>query len=246
MASGLEGLRSLIHENFLPALERCSIILSRLRGLSQFYDARDDIGLSTTRIHRALESISCLTLVGHKALVLVMEELENFSAFSIWLRFQIDRLVSSNTATDELSEKDATMNHARVITYIERYLTNSPLDVFFDEVAKEDYAADWKHLDSGPNLLDVLDKQLKRRDEGQSSMKAVTHVEFLVNYLTTRSSEIFEDVAEALKRSVRFGQAMKLSIGQPISKMDMKMCDSGNQVWTCYSRHHGKIPPADL
>ena len=134
--SGLENLRSLVHENFLPALERCSVILSRLRGLALFHKQRDDIGFSAAQVSRAMDIIACLTLVGHKILTHAMDELEHFAAFSAWLRFQIDRLASP--ANDDLTEKEATMDSGRVLTYIERYLTDSPLSLFFDDVSKDD------------------------------------------------------------------------------------------------------------
>ncbi|KAH7144052.1 anaphase-promoting complex, cyclosome, subunit 4-domain-containing protein [Dactylonectria macrodidyma] len=231
VVSGLENLRSLIHENFLPALDRCSVILSRLRGLAQFYDTRDDIGFSLTQINRVMDIISSLNLVGHKILISVMDELENFTAFSTWLRFQIDRLASSSSAIEELTEKEATMDHGKVLTYIERYLTQSPLKIFFGQIEKSDYDADWAHMDDGPSLLDVLDKQLTKRENGQPSMKALPHVSFLVNYVTTWSNRIFKDIAEAKKRSVRMGRPVKLSIGHPIARVDMKMCrTTGNDI----------------
>lgn len=230
VTSGLESLRNLVHENFLPGLERCSIILSRLRGFAQFYDTRDDIGFTTTQISRLLDIISCMNLVGHKILLHAMDELEHFAAFSSWLRFQIDRLASSGSATDELTEKEATMDTSRVLTYIERYLTGSPLDGFFDAVAKEDYDADWNHIEDGPSLLQVLDKQLKKAEEGQTAMKALPHVEFLVDYATTWAGRIFKDIADAKKRSVRFGVPVKLRIGGPITKMDVKMAESTSSV----------------
>lgn len=230
MTGGLEGLRNLVHENFLPGLERCSIILSRLRGFAQFYDTRDDIGFTTTQVSRVLDIISCLSLVGHKILLHAMDELEHFVAFSSWLRFQIDRFASPGSAvTDELTEKEATMDTSRVLTYIERCLTGSPLDAFFDAVAREDYEADWAHVEDGPSLLHVLDRQLKKQEAGQPAMRALPHVDFLVDYATTWTGRIFEDIADAKKRSVRFGVPMRLRIGGPITKMDVKMAESSNK-----------------
>ncbi|EFZ00977.2 anaphase-promoting complex component Cut20/Apc4 [Metarhizium robertsii ARSEF 23] len=229
VVSGLENLRSLVHENFLPALERCTIILSRLRGLAQFYDDRDDIGYSVTQTSRLLDIIACLGLVGHKILSNVMDELEHFNAFSTWLRFQIDRQASSSTTADELTEKEATMDTSKVLTYIENYLTHSPLDVYFDQVSEEDWQADFDHIEDGVGILPILDAQLKKQESGQGSRKALQHVDFLVSYVTTCSSRIFKDIAEATKRSVRFGKAVKLSIGQPIALMDTLICHtSGN------------------
>ncbi|EGX89143.1 anaphase-promoting complex component Cut20/Apc4 [Cordyceps militaris CM01] len=236
VTGGLEGLRNLVHENLLPALERCAIILSRLRGFAQFYDTRDDIGFTTTQVNRVLDIISCLSLVGHKILLHTMDEREHFAAFSGWLHFQIERLSATSSATDELTEREATMDTSRVLTYIERYLTASPLDAFFDAVAHEDYEADWAQIEDGPSLLDILDRQLKKAEAGQPAMKALPHVDFLVNYATRWTDRIFKDIADAKKHSVRSGAPMRLKIGGPISKMDVKMAesadDAGGTVYT--------------
>ncbi|KAF4591574.1 anaphase-promoting complex component Cut20/Apc4 [Ophiocordyceps camponoti-floridani] len=232
VVSGLENLRSLVHENFLPALERCALILSRLRGLAQFHDDRDDIGFSVSQISRVLDIISCLHLAGHKILVHVMDELEHFAAFSVWLRFQIDGL--TGPASQELTEREATMDTSRVLTYIETYLTSSPLDMFFDGISTKDFAADWDHCEDGPSLLQMLDTQLKKREDGQSSMRALPHVDFLVNYMTTWCDRIFKSVAERMEMSVRFGMPIKLSVGAPISKMDVRVGEAakGGVIYT--------------
>lgn len=246
MVSGLEGLRSLVHQYFLPALERCSVILSRLRGLARFYSDREDIGLSIPHLNRVLDTISCLTLVGHKVLIHTMDELQHFSAFSAWLRFQIDQLGGPGTGVEELTDKEAMMDHTKVLTYIERYLTNSPLDIFLNEIAKEDYDSDWDFIDDGPTLLDVLDKQLKKHEAGQPGMKALPHVDFLVNYASTWSNKIFSSIAEAKRRSVRFGRPVKLSIGKPITKMDMKMYGSSKRSGAVFTALASQQDPSKV
>lgn len=177
-----------------------------------------------------MDIIASLTLVGHKILVMVMDELETFTAFSTWLRFQIDRLASPASAGEELTEKEATLDVGKVLAYIQRYLTASPLAIFFDEISREDYKTDWDHLEDGRSLLDVLDKQLQRHEDGKASMKALPHVEFLISYATARSNKIFEGIAEAQKRRVRFGKALTLSTGRPVLNIDMRMREDGNEV----------------
>ncbi|OLN81792.1 Anaphase-promoting complex subunit 4 [Colletotrichum chlorophyti] len=226
VVSGLENLRGLIHENLLPALERCAIILSRLRGLAQFHDSRDDIGFSVAQINRAMDIVSCLTMVGHKILLNVVDELDLFNAFSTWVRFQIDRLGASSSATDELTEKEATMENSKVLVYIQRYLTESPMSIYLDDVSKGDYSADWERAESGTSMLDELDTQLKRREAGQAYWKAIPNLGFLVDYFTSRANGIFKDIAEAQKRSVRFGQPTKIRLAGKISNLDSTMCSS--------------------
>lgn len=228
--SGLENLRSLVHENFLPTLDRCSIILSRLKGLAQFYDFRDDIGFSATQITKIMDIVSCLNLVGHKILLLVMDELDCFVSFSTWLRAQIDRLASSSSEAEELTEKEANMDHGKVLSYIEQYLVDSPMRVFFDDMSNENRDADLKHVEDGRGLLDVLTAQLKKHEKGQDAMNALPRVEFLVDYASTCSGRLFESIAEAKRRSVRFGKPIRLSIGLPVDLADGRMCASSGKV----------------
>ncbi|KAJ3942400.1 uncharacterized protein N0V96_007898 [Colletotrichum fioriniae] len=232
VTAGLENLRGLIHENLLPSLERCAIILSRLRGLAQFYDSRDDIGFSVAQITRAMDIVSCLTMVGHKILLNVMDELDLFHAFSTWMRFQIDRFAAPNSASEELTEKEATMENSKVLVYVQRYLVESPMAIFLDEVATDDYSANWERAENGTSMLDELDTQLKRQEEGQAYLKAFPNVGFLVDYLTARVNGVFKDIAEAQKRSVRFGQPTKIGLGQKIAKIDSTMCSErrGDEV----------------
>ncbi|CAI6082187.1 unnamed protein product [Clonostachys chloroleuca] len=229
VVSGLEGLRSLIHENFLPVLERCSIILSRLRGLALFYNAKEEIGFSAVQITKIMDIFSCLTLIGHKILLLVMDELEHFTVFSSWLRSQIDRLATSSSESEELSEKEATTDIGKVLTYIEQYLASSPLHTYLDEISKEDFTADWEHIDSGVNLLDTVSAQVKKHEKGQEAMKALPHVEFLVDYATHWSSKVFEHIAETKRRSVRFGKPISLSIDQPIDVYDCRIVEADGE-----------------
>jgi anaphase-promoting complex subunit 4 len=229
--SGLESLRSLVHENFLPVLERCAIILSRLRGLAQFYDTRDDIGLSVAHITKVMDIISCLSLVGHKILTQVMDELDHFVVFSTWLRFQIDQLAGPSSVGEELTEKEATMDHSKVLTYIQRHLTESPMDIHFGQVSPEDRTADMALMDDGAaGLLDMLDKQLDKHARGQQYMRALPHIDFLVEYVSSRSDMIFNNVADTKRRSVRFGKPVRLTIGRKITHLDMRMCEVKSEV----------------
>lgn len=215
----------MVHENFLPALERCGIILSRLLGIARFHDSLDSIGFTAAQITKLMDIVTCLTVVAHKILLVVMDELEHFNVFSAWLRLEIDKLTSP-AQSDELTEKEATMDTAKVLVYIQKYLEASPLALYFDAVTSQDYASDEAVAEDGAFLLDLLDKQLKKQEAGQPHMKALPNVGFLVNYLTSKTDVVFRGIAEAEKRTVRFGQPAELSIGQIIWKHDVYMCSA--------------------
>lgn len=220
--SGLENLRNLVHENMIPALERTAIILSRLLGLARFHSTNDSLGFNAAQVTKLIDIVSCLTLISHKILVSTMEELELFTTFSSWLRFEIDNLASSSTS-EEISEKEATLDSAKVLTYIQRYLTCSPLALYLGDVSQDDYKNDWEHVEDGLSLLDMLDKQLQRHDTRRPAMRALPQLDFLFMYLNRHSNAVFASIAESHKRGVRLGRETKLEIGSNISKYDVRM-----------------------
>jgi len=177
-----------------------------------------------------MDVVQCLQLVGHKVLVNVMDELESFVAFSTWLRFQIDRLASSSSMNEELTEKEATMDVGKVLTYIEHYLTDSPLRTFFDEIPSEEYEQICAHIESDPSLLHILDQQLAKWENSLPGLQALPRVEFLVSYATNQANSTFKGIAEAKKRSVRLGTPIRLSTGGVISQTDMRMSKTKTQV----------------
>ncbi|XXG96668.1 hypothetical protein Hte_002958 [Hypoxylon texense] len=222
VVSGLQALRGLVHENFLPALERIGIILSRLLGIARFHESKAEIGFTSAQITRIMDIVSCLMLVGHKILLVVMEELELFQSFSIWLRHEIDRLASSS-ASEELTEKEATMEHGKILAYIQQYMPASPLRHYLSSVPADHAESGRQQAEGGSSLLELLSKQLKRQDAGQSGESTFAQIEFLCGYFGSKAQDIFEGIAEAEKRSVRFGQLTAIELENGVSKFDVLM-----------------------
>lgn len=229
MVPGLQTLRNLLHENMLPALERTTLILSRLSGIARFHDEDDQIGFSNTDIVRLVDTLTSLNLVCHKALLIVMEELDLFSVFSSWMRLAIDH-ASSGNVSNEVVEKEALLDKAKVLRYIERYLVTSPLAIFLEKLPQETYENDQAYLQDRPRILDEVDQQLKHEEEGKPFKKSLTQMRFLVDLLAHKAEEVFKNIAEAEKRNVRFGQAVKLELTgtdatpETISLIDVRMC----------------------
>lgn len=234
VVAGLQSVRSLAHENLIPALERTAVILSRLLGLARFHDGLDDgLGFTAAQISRMLDIVGALLLVANRVLMTVMDELDHFVVFSAWLRHEIDRQASSSSSggapasgIDELAEMDATLQHGKVLTYVRTYLVRSPLVLFLgdDHVARDDYQTDWQHVEGGESLVEMLDRQLAKEETGQPHMKALPRLEFLVSYLSSRSQKIFESIELNLKRGVRFEKPTRLSIGGRIRKYATRLC----------------------
>lgn len=195
----------------LPAIERCTIILSRLSGIARFHEEEDHVGFTNTEITRLVDILSALNLICHRVLLITMEELELFRMFSSWVRLTIDR-VSSTTVPEDLMEKEALLDPAKILRYIEKYLISSPMAIHFTKVPRDTWDEDWERMQDSSGVLDELDKQLKHHEAGVPYMKGLTQMAFVVDFLTTKATDVFKNIAEAEKRSVRFGQAVKLEL----------------------------------
>ncbi|KAI0402606.1 anaphase-promoting complex, cyclosome, subunit 4-domain-containing protein [Xylaria palmicola] len=222
VVTGLQALRSLVHQNFLPALERISIILSRLLGIARFHESKAEIGFTSAQVMKIMDTVSCLMLVGNKILLFVMEELDLFHAFSIWLRHEIDRLASSSTS-DDLAEKEAVMEHGKILAYIQQYMPASPLRYYLSGVAEEEAGRGREQADGGSSLPELLEKQIRRQESGLPDAGAFCQVQFLCKYLDSQATSVLDGIAEAERRSVRFGQPTKIILNHNVSRFDIHM-----------------------
>jgi anaphase-promoting complex subunit 4 len=208
----------------LPALDRCSVILSRFAGIAKFQSTNDTVGFSCQQINRLMDIIASLHLVSSKILLQVVDELELFSAFSSWLRYEIDRLASesSSSTNEELNEKEASINHSKVLLYLQTAMTNSPLSVFFGDT-EVNPTEGWSQLQAGLRIFDQVDQQLQRHEQGRPYMEQLPRVDFLCKALGLEASAVFSQIAEAEKRNVLFGRPCVLGIPQNDAPMDMRM-----------------------
>lgn len=212
----------------IPALERSALILSRLSGIAQFHHDDEDIGFSRTEMVRLVNIVAALNLVCNRALLAVMEELDLFRSFSSWLRITIDR-VSSGTVSDEIMEKEALLDPAKILRYIERYLATSPMAVYLEKWDTNTFEEEMTSLQDCANVNEEVVKELRGEDAGKPSKTALPRMSFLLFMLHTKAVDVFDSIASAEKRRVRFGLPIKLEIspeGQPetIDLLAAKMC----------------------
>jgi anaphase-promoting complex subunit 4 len=225
VTSGLENIKRLVHENMLPALERCSVILSRFAGIAKFQGSNDSIGFSSHQISLMMDTVACLNLVCSKILVQAVDELGLFTSFSAWLRYEIDRLVSDpslSSANDEAAEKEGSIDHSKVLYYIRRTMTTSPLAVYFGPVS-EVKASNWVNEEQGLPMFNLLDSQLQKQEQGLTYMQHLPRVDFLCDVLAQQATTIFSQIAAAEKRNVLLGRPEELGIIENDGVCDMKM-----------------------
>lgn len=140
VTTALTTLLALVHENLIPALDRCSIIISRLRGLAQFHDREWIFTSSITDFTALLNVLRNMRLLAHTVLLYAGEEKRQFHAFSKWLRFVIDFEATEpdSQSRAEMEGRDAGVDVSLVLDYIQFGMTKSDLTPYLRPEAQLD------------------------------------------------------------------------------------------------------------
>lgn len=130
--TGLVTVLQLLHENLIPALDRCSIVISRLRGLAQFHDQDWIFSAPISDFTGLLDILKNMRLLAHKALLYTSEEKRQFHAFSKWLRFCIDYQATApdSQTRHEMDNREPGVDITLVLEYIKYGLVKSDVTPF--------------------------------------------------------------------------------------------------------------------
>lgn len=135
---GYNKVLQLMHENFLPALDRCSAVLTRIYGLVEYHKSQSDFGIEESEFSLVNEVVRSLRLLGHQVLIYGSEEHRQFQQFSKWFRHEMDvQATDPNSATaEETLEKDIGLDYGLLFSYIEGPLEKSRLGAFLEKQAE--------------------------------------------------------------------------------------------------------------
>ena len=222
--TGYENVRRLAHENLIPALERICVLVSRLRGLSRFQDSNAALGLSTKDLDNVLDTVNCVQLLAHHVLICAGSELRQFTAFSAWLRQEIElqSADAGSTSVHEAAEKDLNIDHASTLEYIQGAMMQSQLIGYFNLQSQD---AEKPQLDlsaEGCSLYGVYKRELKEVRNGIVPQKQLPGLGDLISHLGTQCNLVFAKIAETQRRNVRLGSPIPLGTHVPAC-MDMRM-----------------------
>lgn len=205
----------------MPALERFTVLVSRLRGLSRFQLSNANLGLSTQELDNVLDTVNCLQLMAHQILITSGSELRQFLAFSAWLRQEID-IQASDASMAESAEKDVNIDHASTLEYIQGAMTRSQLTSFFNLEARAGEKPPWDLAAEGRSLFELYKRGLLNASREDSSASRLPTLDALMKHLDTQCNAVFNRIAETQRRSVRLGAPIYLQKGVP-SCMDIRM-----------------------
>jgi len=158
-------------------------------------------------------------------LTYVISDLDHFALFSTWLRFEIDRLASSDSAhpSDEVAEKESSLNHSKVLQYIHTSLLAPKLAAFFADIPDDEAKRQWDDIGPTNPVFDILSAQLQKHADGAPFLSALPSLKLLTGHLEQQASAVFRQIAEAEKRNVLFGSAVEVAAGGTDGPLAMKM-----------------------
>ena len=217
-------MRRLTHENLLPALERFTVLVSRLRGLSKFQDSNAGFGLSTQALDSVLDTSSCLQLLAHHVLNTAAFELRQFSAFSAWLHHEIEIQSADGDpgAAHDASERDNNIDHRSTLEYIQGAMNRSRLFDLFNIGEPVEPKSQWDLAAEGRSLYELYKRELGSLNKASVPEKELPGLDALIVHLDQQCNAVFTGIAETQKRNVRFGPRISLGVGNP-RYTDMKM-----------------------
>lgn len=224
MTTGYENILRLAHENLLPALERFTVLVSRLRGLSRFQDVKAGFGLSTQELDSILDTSSCLQLLAHHTLKIAMSELHQFRAFSAWLHQEIEvqSIDRESDATRETSEGDTTIDYGSTLEYIQGAMNKSRLFNLFNMAEPGEQRSHWDLAVEGRSLYDLYRREFESTSKSDTPEKQLPGLDALIIHLDRQCNAVFSGIAETQRRNVRFGTSVNLGLGVP-HRIDMRM-----------------------
>ncbi|KAL9615153.1 MAG: hypothetical protein Q9167_000359 [Letrouitia subvulpina] len=233
--TGYENLRRLTHENLLPSLDRFSVLISRLRGLSRFQDANYALGLFTLELDNILDSVNTLQLMAHNILISTCSELQQFYAFSFWLRQEIENQATDPTSASaqEAAEKDTSVDYGNVLEYIQGAMKESKLLELLGN--RDDHRPKWDLDAEGRSLYQLYKKEVSELNKGASAQKQLPGLDDLIAHLDKQCGLVFGRIAETQRRNVRFGPSIQVGQGVP-DCMDMRMVseNDSNEEFVIY------------
>ena len=200
------------------------MLVSRLRGLSIFYESTDSLGLATPELDQIIDTLNCLQLVGHTMLINANGELPQFTAFSTWLKqeIEIQGIDMSSPAANEIADKDRCLDYHKILDYIQGPMVQSRLIELLGLHPESDIRSSW---DLPGEILPIYSRykaDLRIFVKGDQVEKKLPGLDLLVSRLDRQCRSVFERIAETQKRKAQFGEPILL--GRPqIQCLDMRM-----------------------
>ncbi|RMZ73090.1 anaphase-promoting complex component cut20 apc4 [Pyrenophora seminiperda CCB06] len=223
VSTSFTTLLALLHENLIPALDRCSILISRLRGLAHFHDRDWIFSGPLSDFTALLQTLKKMRLVAHTAMLYASEEKRQFHSFSKWLRFTIDFEATEpdSQSRAEMEQRDAGVDISQVLAYIQFGLTKSDVAPFLQPEAQLDAKAKAREEAS----YEDTKKAIELVKEGATFREEALCLEHVAGHLSTGVTGLLKQVSRWQEDNIRMDSGIVLEQGEKgeYEVLDMRM-----------------------
>ncbi|MCJ1475454.1 hypothetical protein MMC13_004116 [Lambiella insularis] len=228
VATGYENVGRLVHEHLIPALQRFSVLLSRLRGLAKFQEHITYLGLSVEQLDHMFDTLNCLQLLAHSVLLSVSSESRQFAFFSRWLKQEIETqgTTAPLAAPDDSSDQDHNLDYVQILEFIQGAMLQSRLIEFLANQAESDHRPVSIPVEQNVSIYEEYKKEIRVCNEGGLPEKRLPGMDTLIARLDNQCKSLFTGISGAQKRKIKFGDPIALRRGI-ISHSDMRMVIEG-------------------
>jgi anaphase-promoting complex subunit 4 len=208
-----------------------------LVGLSKFHKLSDVLGLDTPKLNAIVETLDCLHLLAHKILIHVNDELDQFGAFSRWLRHEINILNSEplSQTLEELQDKRDLFDVPPTVKYITGALTKSALRNFIRQLPMmgppPPPSDKWLPLPDGhdssfyDSFKSLLQQQRVAQDKrGDGTSIDAPKLNDLTRRLGVQFEKVFGEIALTQRRGILHRSPLTLHTDCDQGVIDLTVC----------------------
>ncbi|KAH8731637.1 anaphase-promoting complex, cyclosome, subunit 4-domain-containing protein [Phaeosphaeriaceae sp. PMI808] len=226
VSTSLTTLLALVHENLIPALDHCTIVLSRLRGLAHFHDRDWIFSAPLSDFATLLDVLRNMRYLAHTVLLYAGEEKRQFLAFSKWLRFVIDFEATEpeSQSRGEMEGRDAGVDMGLVLDYVRFGMVESGVEPFLRGAGEEGGAGAGGKSKSSSSFEDTKKAVEVLRDGGVFKPEAVC-LEVVLGHLKDGVTGLLRQVSAWQESNIQMNKGVVLeeSTGDADTVVDMRM-----------------------
>ena len=166
----------------------------------------------TVELDQILDTLHTLQFLAHNVLIYAGSELRQFTAFSLWLRHEIENQATDplSLGVDDTTEKDTPLDYQQILDYIQGAMQQSTLFELFGLQASQDERLRWDIRENSDPIYDRYKSEVKQIRQGAKPETKLPGLAALIERLNRQCKIVFTRIAETQKRKVRFGDVISL------------------------------------
>lgn len=190
-----------------------------LRGIAKFHDSGWVFDVPIQDFTNILDTIQCLRILGHTALLVASEERKQFMVFSRWLRHEIDVQASDSIpSSEDPVDRDLGIDYALVLDYIRGGLNASRIG----PILRKSIDGPGLRLEDTATTENLL-KALEKFKHGSSANEELLCLHTVSSQLRDKCIRLFEQITKWQASSTSMSCGLVLEDSRDVVAYDVRM-----------------------